>query len=96
MLYEVITAAGIERGHRVARAEGSVNRPAGRSFPIGLSTTTFEREGDQAPSVTAIFTDISDLQYLEELHLRTERLEAVAAVITSYSIHYTKLYERSV
>ncbi|MEZ4586241.1 MAG: ATP-binding protein [Gemmatimonadales bacterium] len=77
-LHDAIVA-GVERGHRVARAEGAVHRN-GRSFPIGLSTTTFEREGDQAPSVTAIFTDISDLQYLEELHLRTERLEAVAAL----------------
>lgn len=73
-------AAGIERGRRVERAEGLVRRPDGRSFPIGLSTTTFEREQESRPSATAIFTDISDLQYLEELHLRTERLEAVAAL----------------
>jgi len=72
--------AGLERGHRLARGEGMVDRGGGRSFPIGLSTATFHREGDQRPSVTAIFTDISDLQYLEDLRLRTERLEAVAAL----------------
>lgn len=72
--------AGIERGRRVERAEGTVRRPDGSSFPIGLSTTTFERESESIPSATAIFTDISDLQYLEALHVRTERLEAVAAL----------------
>jgi two-component system, NtrC family, sensor histidine kinase PilS len=72
--------AGIGQGRRVERAEGTVQRPGGRAFPIGLSTATFERESEPLPAVTAIFTDISDLQYLEDLHLRTERLEAVAAL----------------
>lgn len=76
-------ADGIERGRRLARAEGMVHRPDGRSFPIGLSTTTFQRESENVPSVTAIFTDISDAQYLQELHLRTERLEAVAELSAS-------------
>ncbi len=75
--------AGLGGGQRVARAEGSVHRPDGRSFPIGLSTTTIQREAEQLPSVTAIFSDISDAQYLQELHLRAERLEAVAALSAS-------------
>ncbi|MGE3618318.1 MAG: nitrogen regulation protein NR(II) [Gemmatimonadales bacterium] len=74
--------SGIERGRRVARAEALVMRD-GRTFPIGLSTTTFRRGSDPMPSVTAIFTDISDAQYLRELHLRAERLEAVAALSAS-------------
>jgi two-component system, NtrC family, sensor histidine kinase PilS len=74
---------GIREGRRVPRAEGYVHRPEGRSFPIGLSTTTFERESETIPSVTAIFTDISDAQYLQELHLRAERLEAVASLSAS-------------
>jgi two-component system sensor histidine kinase PilS (NtrC family) len=74
---------GIRRGRRVSRAEGNVHRPDGRTFPIGLSTTTFERESESLPSVTAIFTDISDLQHLQELHVRAERLEAVAALSAS-------------
>ena len=81
-LHEAVQV-GIQRGRRLARAEGQVIRPDGRSFPIGLSTTTFEREAEPLPSVTAIFTDISDLQYLQELHLRAERLEAVAALSAS-------------
>ncbi len=75
--------AGLAGGPRVARAEGSVHRLDGRSFPIGLSTTTIQRESEQLPSITAIFSDISDAQYLQELHLRAERLEAVAALSAS-------------
>lgn len=75
--------AGIERGRRVYRAEGTARRGDGRSVPIGLSTTTFERESEALPSVTAIFTDISELQQLQALHLRAERLEAVAAMSAS-------------
>jgi two-component system sensor histidine kinase PilS (NtrC family) len=81
-LYQAVIT-GIRRGRRVPRAEGYVHRPEGRSFPIGLSTTTFERESETIPSVTAIFTDISDAQYLQELNLRAERLEAVAALSAS-------------
>ena len=55
----------------------------GRSFPIGLSTTTFRQEAQEAPSVTAIFTDISDLKEVQELQARAERLEAVAALSAS-------------
>ena len=81
-LHQAVTA-GIETGRRVPRAEGQVRRPSGRAFPIGLSTTTFRRESETVPSVTAIFTDISDAQHLRELHLRAERLEAVAALSAS-------------
>jgi signal transduction histidine kinase len=55
----------------------------GRVFPIGLSTTTFHQEDRATPSVTAIFTDISETKHLQELHLRAERLEAVAALSAS-------------
>ncbi len=75
--------AGIQRGRRVSRAEGLAQRADGRRVPIGLSTTTFARPGDPGISVTAIFTDISDLQQLQALHLRAERLEAVAALSAS-------------
>ena len=56
---------------------------AGRMFPIGLSTTTFRQVAQEAPSVTAIFTDISDLKEVQELHMRAERLEAVAELSAS-------------
>ncbi|HTS89808.1 MAG TPA: ATP-binding protein [Gemmatimonadales bacterium] len=75
--------AAIRHGRKVSRGEGTVILEDGRIFPIGLSTTTFERDSDGRPSVTAIFTDISDLKRLNELNLRAERLEAVAALSAS-------------
>jgi two-component system sensor histidine kinase PilS (NtrC family) len=75
--------AAIRHGRKVSRGEGTVQHEGGRIFPIGLSTTTFERDSDGRPSVTAIFTDISDLKRLNELNLRAERLEAVAALSAS-------------
>jgi two-component system sensor histidine kinase PilS (NtrC family) len=75
--------AGIRRGQRVSRGEGMVMRPDGRQFPIGLSTTTFEHAEGGVPAVTALFTDLSELKQLQELHLRAERLEAVAALSAS-------------
>ena len=81
-LWAAVTA-GIRKGRRVNRAEGFASRADGRKVPIGLSTTTFARPSEALPSVTAIFTDISDLQQIQALHLRAERLEAVAALSAS-------------
>lgn len=81
-LWAAIVAA-IRHGRKVSRGEGTVLHEDGRIFPIGLSTTTFERDSDGRPSVTAIFTDISDLKKLNELNVRAERLEAVAALSAS-------------
>jgi two-component system sensor histidine kinase PilS (NtrC family) len=81
-LWAAIVAA-LRHGRKVSRGEGTVLHEDGRIFPIGLSTTTFERDSDGRPSVTAIFTDISDLKRLNELNLRAERLEAVAALSAS-------------
>lgn len=66
---------------KIYRAEGAVTLPD-RSFPIGVTATTIALDGSE-PSVTAIFTDISDQKRLEEMHLRTERLEAVAELSAS-------------
>src|SRR5881397_2398195 len=66
------------RGVRLMRVEATVHRPD-HSFPIGVTTTTL----DARPRVSAIFTDISDSKRLEELHLRAERLEAVAELSSS-------------
>ncbi len=76
-------ATGIRNGRKISRGEGMVLHDGGRIFPIGLSTTVFQQQAQEAPSVTAIFTDISDLKQLQELHLRAERLEAVAALSAS-------------
>jgi two-component system sensor histidine kinase PilS (NtrC family) len=69
-------------GERTVRAEGRILND-GVAFPIGLTTTALELEPGRPPSVTAIFSDISDQKRLEELHLRTERLEAVAELSAS-------------
>lgn len=76
-------ARGIRDRTRIARGEAAVRRDDGSLFPVGLSTTTFQRPGSEHPSVTAIFTDISELKRLQELRLRAERLEAVAALSAS-------------
>jgi len=68
-------------GHRLVRAEGVV-RIGGRETPIGFTTMSLDVNGGGS-SVTAIFTDISHQKRLEELHLRTERLEAVAELSAS-------------
>jgi two-component system sensor histidine kinase PilS (NtrC family) len=75
--------ASLRWRRRVTRAEGRVSRPDGQSFPVGLSVTTLERLGQAQPSVTVIFADISDQKRLQELHLRAERLEAVAELSAS-------------
>jgi two-component system sensor histidine kinase PilS (NtrC family) len=76
--------SGIRNGRKISRGEGMVmHQKGGRMFPIGLSTTTFRQEAQDAPSVTAIFTDISDLKEVQELQARAERLESVAALSAS-------------
>jgi two-component system sensor histidine kinase PilS (NtrC family) len=68
---------------RTTRAEAVVEL-ADRAFTIGV-TTTFSK-GDGTPegmTATAIFSDISDQKRLESLHLRAERLEAVAELSAS-------------
>jgi two-component system sensor histidine kinase PilS (NtrC family) len=79
--WAAITATA-RRGVRAMRVEALVRRPD-RTFPIGVTTTTLDLEPNGAPRVTAIFTDISDSKRLEELHLRAERLEAVAELSSS-------------
>lgn len=74
----------LRAGRRVTRAEGLVSVAGKVAFPVGFSVTTLEREREgSAPSVTAIFADISEQKRLQELHLRAERLEAVAELSAS-------------
>lgn len=68
-------------GERAHRAEGRITTD-GHSFPIGMTTTALDI-GEEAPSVTAIFTDISDQKRIDELNMRTERLAAVAELSAS-------------
>ena len=70
-------------GTRTARAEGSI-LAGERTFPIGLQTTYSDGDGQpDASSATAIFQDISDQKRLDTLHLRAQRLEAVAELSAS-------------
>lgn len=76
-------ARTIHEGVRTSRAEGLVET-AGHVFPIGVTTTYAEGDGRTiGKTVTAIFQDISDQKQLESLHLRAERLEAVAELSAS-------------
>ncbi|HJS46860.1 MAG TPA: ATP-binding protein, partial [Gemmatimonadales bacterium] len=75
-------AAGIRSGRRVNRGEGTI-LDGDRVVEIGLTTTVFEPEPGQPPSVTALFTDISESKQFQELRLRAERLEAVASLSAS-------------
>lgn len=79
--WAAVTATA-RRGVRLMRVEATVHRPD-RSFPIGVTTTTLDGPAGARPRVSAIFTDISDSKRLEELHLRAERLEAVAELSSS-------------
>ncbi|MEJ2239523.1 MAG: ATP-binding protein [Gemmatimonadales bacterium] len=71
-----------QRRVKTLRAEGFVSLPD-RTYPIGVTTTTLDMKTRGESSVTAIFTDISDQKRIEELRLRTERLEAVAELSAS-------------
>jgi two-component system sensor histidine kinase PilS (NtrC family) len=74
--------AATHRDGRQVRAEGTVTL-GNRRFPIGVTTTPHVLDESGPPSVTAIFTDISDQKRLSELNVRNERLEAVAALSAS-------------
>ncbi len=64
------------------RAEGSISYGY-RAFPIGVTATCIDVGKEAQPRVTAIFTDISGQKRLDEMHLRTERLQAVAELAAS-------------
>jgi two-component system sensor histidine kinase PilS (NtrC family) len=78
-----ILESAIKRGVRTTRAEGMIRRD-GRDIPIGVTTTmTDVSDEDSGNNVTAIFQDISDTKRLQAMHVRTERLEAVAELSAS-------------
>ena len=71
----------VGHGIRTTRAEGVIST-AERAFPIGV-TTTFAEGNGHPTTATAIFQDISDQKRLDALHLRAQRLEAVAELSAS-------------
>jgi len=72
----------LRSGERRFRSEGRVELPD-RGFDIGVTTTALDTDPGHPPSVTAIFTDISNQKRMEEFRMRNERLEAVAALSAS-------------
>ena len=81
-LAEILSRA-VDRGVRTTRAEGVIRRD-GKDIPIGVTTTMTDAASDSSgPNVTAIFQDISDTKRLQAMHVRTERLEAVAELSAS-------------
>ena len=84
-------ASALERavrdGARTTRGEGTITTAA-RRFPIGVTTTFTDhaaKSGDErmGRTSTAIFSDISDQKRLDQLRLRAERLEGIAALSAS-------------
>ena len=65
---------------KVSRGEGMVRARRAACSRSASPPPPSSRRIARSPSVTAIFTDISELKQLQELHLRAERLEAVAAL----------------
>ena len=55
----------------------------GRDLVLGVSTAVLEQADGGPPSVTAIFQDITDIERIEALNRRTERLEAMAELSAS-------------
>ena len=66
----------------VSRQTAAVKRPTG-DLILGISTTVLESREGEGPSVTAIFQDITDLERIQALNRRNERLEAVAELSAS-------------
>jgi two-component system sensor histidine kinase PilS (NtrC family) len=77
-----ILERAIRTGRSVARARVQAVRERG-SIRLGVSTAVLERGENELPSVTALFQDITDTERLEELNVRAERLQAVAALSAS-------------
>ncbi len=70
-------------GVRTTRAEGVIRRD-GVDIEIGVTTTVAEgTRPDGGTSATAIFQDISDSKRVQSLHVRAERLQAVAELSAS-------------
>ena len=75
--------AHLEEGRSTSRREGILIRE-GSAVPIGITTTSVSGDLRQERSATtAIFQDISDQKRIDALHLRAQRLEAVAEVSAS-------------
>lgn len=74
---------GARDGIRTTRAEGVIRRDE-EEVEIGVTTTVADgTRPDGGVTATAIFQDISDSKRLQALHVRAERLQAVAELSAS-------------
>jgi two-component system sensor histidine kinase PilS (NtrC family) len=74
--------AAIHRRAPVSRGRVEATGSRGTML-LGVSTAVSDRGGNELPSATALFQDITDLERLDELNVRAERLEAVATLSAS-------------
>jgi two-component system sensor histidine kinase PilS (NtrC family) len=77
-----ILQGAIRDGRPVTRARAKAASRGGTTR-LGVSTAILDRGQGEAPSVTALFQDITDLERLGELNMRAERLAAVAGLSAS-------------
>jgi two-component system sensor histidine kinase PilS (NtrC family) len=71
-----------DRGEPVENREAEVLHLGESSLPVGVTTTLMDRT-DGPPSVTAALQDLRPARRLQELRVRTGRLEAVAELSAS-------------
>ncbi|MBT8398591.1 MAG: hypothetical protein KJN92_16565, partial [Gemmatimonadetes bacterium] len=77
-----VLEVSLSEGKPVARFKCVADRN-GSELVLGVSTTVLDRDTGTAPSVTAIFQDITGQEKLNILNRRAERLEAVAELSAS-------------
>jgi len=66
----------------ILRFKTTMERDSG-TLVLGVSTTVMERDGEDRPSATAIFQDITNQERADILDRRNQRLEAVAELSAS-------------
>jgi two-component system sensor histidine kinase PilS (NtrC family) len=77
-----VLESSLKNSEPVARSKSVAHRGRAETV-LGISTTVLDRESGSAPSVTAIFQDITGQERLNILNRRAERLEAVAELSAS-------------
>lgn len=77
-----LLSRSMENGRPVMRFKTQARRTQG-VVTLGVSTTVLERDGGGLPSATAIFQNITDLERIDSLDRRNQRLEAVAELSAS-------------
>ena len=78
----MVLKRSIEDGLPITRFRTTMHRNE-KEIVLGVSTTVLGRDEGESPSATAIFQDISDLERVDALNRRAERLEAVAELSAS-------------